>query len=60
MRYIATIIWALVISGVLSYVLSSMRGDSFSMMGTIVFAVIMFIAIVILGDSAIHDDNAEN
>lgn len=59
MRYIATIVWALLISSVLSYVLSSMGGDKFDVMGTIVLAVTMFIAITILGDNVLTDDQTE-
>lgn len=50
MRYIWTIIWAILISGVLSYVLSSMAGDTFVVKDTLVLAGILTVAIIILGD----------
>ncbi|WP_420031296.1 DUF2929 family protein [Virgibacillus halodenitrificans] len=58
LRYIWTIIWALLISSVLSYVLSSMGGESFSFLSTIVFAGILVVAIAILGDGALKEDHS--
>lgn len=50
MRYIWTIIWATLISGVLSYVLSSMGNDPFVLLDTLILAGILSVAVIILGD----------
>lgn len=55
MRYIWTIIWATLISGVLSYVLASMGGDSFVVKDTLVLAGILTVAIIILGDGLLKE-----
>ncbi|WP_163972038.1 YjzD family protein [Oceanobacillus halotolerans] len=56
MRYIATIIWAVLISGVLSYVLSSMGSEPFNLTNTLILAALFSIAIFILGDGAIKTE----
>ncbi|MGM8364393.1 DUF2929 family protein [Virgibacillus sp. W0181] len=50
MRYIMTIIWSALISGVVSYVLSSMTGEPFNLADSLILAAIMAIAIFLLGD----------
>ncbi|MFD2042701.1 DUF2929 family protein [Ornithinibacillus salinisoli] len=50
MRYLMTIIWAVLIGSVISYVLSSMAGDAFPLMDTLVLSAIIAIAIFVLGD----------
>ncbi|WP_377558871.1 DUF2929 family protein [Ornithinibacillus salinisoli] len=45
-----TIIWAVLIGSVISYVLSSMAGDAFPLMDTLVLSAIIAIAIFVLGD----------
>ncbi|HLR09684.1 MAG TPA: DUF2929 family protein [Bacillota bacterium] len=49
MRLIWTIIWALLISGAVSYVLSSMAGETFDMTGTLALAGIFVVTIFVLG-----------
>jgi len=49
MRLIWTIIWALLISAAVSYVLSSMAGESFDMTATLALAVTFVVAAFILG-----------
>ncbi|MBC5636686.1 MULTISPECIES: YjzD family protein [Ornithinibacillus] len=55
MRYIATILWAVLITFVLSYVLSSMGGGSLDLVATLVMAAILSIAIFILGDGLLKE-----
>ena len=55
MRYLATIVWAVLITFVLSYVLSSMGGESLDMVSTLVMAAIFSIIIFILGDGALRN-----
>lgn len=55
MRYIIALFWALVIGGVVSYVLVSMSGDPFNFTHSAIFSFIIFIAVVILGDVLLAD-----
>lgn len=55
MRYFMTIFWSLLISGVVSYVLSSMAGEAFNLAHSIILAVIMTIFIFILGDGLLKE-----
>ncbi|GGA73921.1 YjzD family protein [Ornithinibacillus halotolerans] len=55
MRYIVTIIWAVLITFVLSYVLSSMAGASFDMVSTLVMAAIFSVIVFVLGDGLLRD-----
>ncbi|GEN30687.1 cytochrome c oxidase subunit IV [Cerasibacillus quisquiliarum] len=56
MRFIMTIIWALLIGGVLSYVLTSMAGEPFNLNQSIILssiiAVLIFILSGVLKDSS--------
>ncbi|MFD1037707.1 DUF2929 family protein [Virgibacillus byunsanensis] len=49
MRFISAIFWALLISGVISYVLSSMAGDPFNFTHTIILAGILSVGVFALG-----------
>jgi len=49
MRFIMTIIWALLIGGALAYVLSSMADAPFNVTQSLVFSTVMFVAIFLLG-----------
>lgn len=53
-----TIIWAVLISGVLSYVLSSMGDAEFVLKDTLILAGILSVAIFILGDGLLKDNKA--
>ena len=57
-RYIMTIFWAILISGVLSYVLSSMGDAKFVLTDTLILAGILSVAIFILGDGLLKDNKA--
>lgn len=55
-RYIVTIIWAVLISAVISYVLSSMAGEPFSIEGSLLLAAIFAVGIFVLGEGALKED----
>ncbi|MEN2767655.1 DUF2929 family protein [Ornithinibacillus xuwenensis] len=55
MRFVATIGWAVLISFVLSYVLSSMAGETLDLVGTFVVAAIFSIIVFILGDGLLRE-----
>lgn len=55
MRYIFTIVWAALISFVLSYVLSSMGGESLDIVATLVMAAVFSIIIFLLGDGVLRE-----
>ncbi|WP_327607187.1 DUF2929 family protein [Virgibacillus tibetensis] len=57
MRYIMTIVWAVLISGVISYVLSSMGNEAFSLVNTLVLAAILVVAVVILGEGVLKEED---
>ncbi|MDY0396073.1 DUF2929 family protein [Virgibacillus halophilus] len=56
MRFIWTIIWAVLLSGTISYVLSSMAGESFSLTATLVMAGIFCIAVWVIGEGFLKED----
>ncbi|MFB4169763.1 DUF2929 family protein [Virgibacillus sp. JSM 102003] len=53
MRFLIPLVWALFISGVISYVLSSMAGNPFNLTNTVILALIVTIAISILGEGVL-------
>ena len=55
MRYLVTIFWAVLITFVLSYVLSSMSGQSLDLVATFVMAAIFSVFIFILGDGILRE-----
>ncbi|WP_085992749.1 DUF2929 family protein [Oceanobacillus senegalensis] len=55
MRYIVSIIWAVLISGAISYVLTSMGGDPFVLFDMLVLAGILSVATFLLGDGILTD-----
>lgn len=55
MRYIMTIIWAVLISSVISYVLSNMAGDPFNLTHTLILAAILSVVVFILGDGILKN-----
>ncbi|XGA32986.1 YjzD family protein [Virgibacillus sp. CBA3643] len=50
MRYIMTIFWAVAISAVVSYVLTSMAGAPFVLTDTLILAGIFAVAVIVLAD----------
>jgi hypothetical protein len=59
MRYIATMFWAVLISFVLSYVLSSMAGASLDLVATFITAAIFSIIVFILGDGLLRGEKEQ-
>ncbi|MED4476297.1 MULTISPECIES: DUF2929 family protein [Bacillaceae] len=57
MRYIASIVWAILISFAISYVLSSMGGEPFVLSHSLILAALFSIAVFILGDVVLKEDN---
>ncbi|ASN06529.1 DUF2929 family protein [Virgibacillus necropolis] len=57
MRFIWTFIWSLFISGVLSYILTSMGGTTFNLMHTLVLAIIVSVAVFILSEGVLKGDS---
>jgi len=55
MRLIMTIIWSLLISSAISYVLTSMAGDPFNFTHTVVLTIIFVVAIVALSEGALNE-----
>ncbi|GAB3789889.1 DUF2929 family protein [Virgibacillus kimchii] len=56
MRYVMTIIWALLLGVVLSYVLSSMAAEPFNVSATIAFIIIISLSVFWLGDGVLGDE----
>lgn len=59
MRYIMVLFWSVLISSVVSYVLSSMAGDSFNLQLTLAFAAILSVAILILGEGILKEEKEQ-
>ncbi|HLR65811.1 DUF2929 family protein [Virgibacillus alimentarius] len=57
MQFIMSFIWALLISGAISYVLASMAGDPFNLTHTIVLAIILTLAVYVLGGGLLKEDS---
>lgn len=49
MKYVMTLVWSMLLSLVVSYVLGSMAGDPFILTEAVILGVIFFIAITLLG-----------
>ncbi|MRH43374.1 DUF2929 family protein [Aquibacillus halophilus] len=56
MRYFWTIFWAIVISSLISYVLTSMAGEALTLLPIFVLAVIFSAAVIIIGDGILRED----
>ncbi|GGH73046.1 hypothetical protein GCM10010978_10520 [Compostibacillus humi] len=56
MRYIASIIWAVLISCAIAYVLTSMGGETFALFDTLILAGIIAIAVFWLGDGILKEN----
>lgn len=50
MRYIMTLIWSVLISLVVTYVVTSMAGAAFNSTSVFVLAAVIFLAIFVLGE----------
>lgn len=49
MKYVMTLVWSMLLSLVVSYVLGSMAGDPFVLSEAVILGAIFFIAIISLG-----------
>lgn len=56
MRFIWTIIWAVLFSGTISYVLASMAGESFNLTATLIMAGIFSLAVWVLGEGLLKEE----
>lgn len=54
------LIWSILISAAVSYVLTSMAGEPFDLTLSAVVAGIFFIAIILLGDVVLKEDKEHN
>lgn len=57
MRYIMTIIWSLLISLALAFVLTSMAGDPFILSEALILAVVFVVIIAFLGDGVLKEES---
>lgn len=55
MRYVMTLIWSVLISAAIAFVLSSMAGESFMLQEALILSVIFTILIALIGDGAIRE-----
>jgi len=55
-RFIAVLIWSMLISGVVSYVLTSMAGIPFNINHTIILGIIFVAFIMFLGNVALKEE----
>ncbi|GAA0433109.1 hypothetical protein GCM10008983_07190 [Lentibacillus halophilus] len=56
MRFFWSFFWAFFISCVISYVLTSMAGNPFNIISTLVIAIIITLGVYILGDGILNDE----
>ncbi|WP_407272393.1 DUF2929 family protein [Radiobacillus sp. PE A8.2] len=56
MRYFWTFVWALLISSTISYVLSSMAGDTLQIAPVIFIAAVFTFVIILLGDGILKQE----
>lgn len=57
MRVIMAIVWALILSLAISYVLTSMGGEPFNITPIFAVTAFIFIAVVILGDGVLRQSD---
>ncbi|HLR51299.1 MAG TPA: YjzD family protein [Candidatus Avamphibacillus sp.] len=57
MRYIMVAIWSILIGTVISYVLTSMANEPFSMTNSLILAAVFAIFVILLGDGALKEQN---
>lgn len=56
MRFIMALFWALLIGAVVSYVLVSMAGTTLNLTHSAIFSILIFIAVVILGEGLLKEE----
>ncbi|WP_163537087.1 DUF2929 family protein [Gracilibacillus sp. YIM 98692] len=57
MKYLMAIIWAVLFSFLVAYVLSSMAGEMFSVPSVLSIAAVFTIIVIILGDGILKEEN---
>lgn len=57
MRFFWTFIWALLIGGAISYILTNMNGEPFNLVHSIILSVIFTIAVFLLGEGVLKEQN---
>ncbi|PWU67741.1 MULTISPECIES: DUF2929 family protein [Gracilibacillus] len=57
MKYIMTIVWAVIISFVIGYVLASMAGETLHVPSVLSLAAIFSIIVILLGDGVLKESN---
>lgn len=55
MRYIMSAVWAVLVSLAVTYVLTSMAGEPFTMEGVLLLAALFFLATVFMGDGVLKE-----
>ncbi|MGY0692784.1 YjzD family protein [Virgibacillus sp. FSP13] len=60
MRFIWTFVWALLISCVISYILTSMASAPFNFMHALILAIIFTVAILLLGEGILKGEQEEH
>ncbi|SFD38445.1 Protein of unknown function [Lentibacillus persicus] len=55
MRFFWTFFWAILISAVISYVLTSMAGNAFDVTSMFVVAILMSLAVFLLGEGVLKN-----
>lgn len=57
MRYIMVAIWSILIGMVVSYVLTSMANEPFSLATSFILAAVFAICVILLGDVVLKEQN---
>ncbi|SFA82333.1 Protein of unknown function [Lentibacillus halodurans] len=57
MRFFWSFFWAILISGVISYVLTSMAGNEFQPISTLIVAIILTLVVYVLGEGVLKAEN---
>ncbi|HLR61716.1 MAG TPA: DUF2929 family protein [Lentibacillus sp.] len=57
MRFFWPLFWAILISSVISYVLVSMAGNDFEIGSTLAAAIIITLAVYVLGEGVLKEEN---
>ncbi|WP_339228791.1 DUF2929 family protein [Oceanobacillus sp. FSL K6-2867] len=57
MRYIMTIVWAILIGAAVSYVLTSMGGEPFVLSDALILSAVFAVAAFILSDGVLREES---
>ncbi|MCP8615564.1 DUF2929 family protein [Salirhabdus salicampi] len=56
MRYLVTLLWSFLLSGMVVYVVSSMSGIEFSGTGVVLLAIAFTVCSIVLGDGVLKEE----